>query len=102
MFRLPPRHHPGWTGAGLGGGRHNTQHRVILLPEYPAHKPDNNPAVRSYADGLPDWVGLTEAHCYYGLGQRLMEFESAVCRMEADIEAGEVGPWTHCELYRQQ
>ena len=82
--------------------RHNTQHRVILLPEYPAHKPDNNPAVRSYADGLPDWVGLTEAHCYYGLGQRLMEFESAVCRMEADIEAGEVGPWTHCELYRQQ
>ena len=32
---------------------------------------------------------MTEASCYYGLGQRLMEFESAVCRMEESIENGE-------------
>ena len=27
--------------------------------------------------------------CYYGLGQRLMEFESAVCRMEEAVQEGE-------------
>jgi len=45
--------------------------------------------LKSYEDGLPEFDGVSEAHCYYGLGQRLMEFESAVCRMEASIEEGE-------------
>eukprot|EP00092_Neocalanus_flemingeri_P019582 GFUD01021214.1.p1 GENE.GFUD01021214.1~~GFUD01021214.1.p1 ORF type:complete len:771 (+),score=230.50 GFUD01021214.1:151-2463(+) len=69
--------------------RTNTQHRVVLLPEYPGHTPQVNPILKSYKDGLPEFSEVTEAHCYYGLGQRLMEFESSVCRMEASIEAGE-------------
>jgi len=69
--------------------RNNTQHRVILLPEYPGHNVETNPILKSYKDGLPEFDGVSEAHCYYGLGQRLMEFESAVCRMEASIEEGE-------------
>ena len=78
--------------------RHNTQHRVVLLPEYPGlqrvitdHDDKNilstsgqdkkvNASLKSYKDGLPDFQQMTEASCYYGLGQRLMEFESAVCR----------------------
>jgi len=69
--------------------RQNTQHRVILLPEYPGQTAQTNPTLKSYKDGLPKFGDMTEANCYYGLGQRLMEFESAVCRMEASIEAGE-------------
>jgi len=60
-----------------------------LLPEYPGHTSETNPILKSYKEGLPEFSGLTESHCYYGLGQRLMEFESAVCRMEASIEEGE-------------
>jgi len=68
--------------------RNNTQHRVVLLPEYPGHTEVTNPVLKSYKDGLPDFDKVTESHCYYGLGQRLMEFESAVCRMEASIDEG--------------
>ena len=69
--------------------RHNTQHRVVLLPEYPGQDPVSNVALKSYKDGLPDFRSMTEASCYFGLGQRLMEFESAVCRMEESVESGE-------------
>ena len=80
--------------------RHNTQHRVVLLPEYPGlqwvtikhdywsilstlgQDKKTNASLKSYKDGLPDFQQMTEASCYYGLGQRLMEFESAVCRWE--------------------
>jgi len=68
--------------------RNNTQHRVVLLPEYPGHTEQNNPALKGYKNGLPDFENITEAHCYYGLGQRLMEFESAVCKLESSIEEG--------------
>ena len=47
------------------------------MPEYPGHTEQNNPALKGYKNGLPDFENITEAHCYYGLGQRLMEFESA-------------------------
>jgi len=69
--------------------RTNTQHRVVLLPEYPGQTSHSNPTLRSYREGLPLFGEMSEAHCYYGLGQRLMEFESAVCRVEASIEEGE-------------
>ena len=39
-----------------------------------------NASLKSYKAGLPDFQQMTEASCYFGLGQRLMEFESAVCR----------------------
>ena len=81
---LKPPSHPQHTSV-----RQNTQHRVILLPEYPGQTAQTNPTLKSYKDGLPKFGDMTEANCYYGLGQRLMEFESAVCRMEASIEAGE-------------
>ncbi len=32
---------------------------------------------------------MTEANCYYGLGVALLKFESAVCQLEASIEAGQ-------------
>lgn len=69
--------------------RTNTQHRVVLLPEYPDQDQKSNPALKSHKAGLPDFKNITESSCYYALGQRLMEFESAVCRMEEKIEAGE-------------
>ena len=69
--------------------RTNTQHRVVLLPEYPAQDETSNPALKSRQLGLPDFKNIGEASCYFGLGQRLMEFESAVCRVEERIEAGE-------------
>ena len=69
--------------------RSNTQHRVVLLPEYPGQTPATNPALKSYRSGLPDFEKMSEASCYYGLGQRLMEFESAVCRMEEAVQEGE-------------
>ena len=69
--------------------RSNTQHRVVLLPEYPGQTPATNPALKSYRSGLPDFERMSEASCYYGLGQRLMEFESAVCRMEEAVQEGE-------------
>ena len=31
---------------------------------------------------------MTEVSCYNGLGQRLIEFESAVCRVEDEIDNG--------------
>ena len=85
-------HHVRLTGALVpqhASVRHNTQHRVILLPEYPGHTAQTNPVMKSCKDGLPEFGQVNESHCYYGLGQRLMEFESAVCRMEASIEEGE-------------
>jgi hypothetical protein len=42
--------------------------------------------------GLPDLSQVTEANCYYGLGVALLKFESAVCQMEASIEAGQKVP----------
>jgi hypothetical protein len=39
--------------------------------------------------GLPDLSQVTEASCYYGLGVALLKFESAVCQLEASIEAGQ-------------
>jgi hypothetical protein len=39
--------------------------------------------------GLPDLSQVTEANCYYGLGVALLKFESAVCQLEASIEAGQ-------------
>jgi len=68
--------------------RHNTQHRVYLLPEYPAETYAKNVSLKSYKSGLPDFEKMTEATCYYGLGQRLIEFESAVCRVEDEIDNG--------------
>lgn len=85
-------HHGRLTGALVpqhASVRHNTQHRVILLPEYPGHTSQTNPVMKSCKEGLPKFDQVNESHCYYGLGQRLMEFESAVCRMEASIEEGE-------------
>jgi len=73
--------------------RSNTQHRVVLLPEYPGQTPDKNPLLKDYKDGLPDFKSITESHCYYGLGQVLMEFESQVSRVEDMIENGETD-WT--------
>jgi hypothetical protein len=45
----------------------------------------------SLQEGLPDLVNITEANCYYGLGKALLKFESAVCSLENQIEAGEKG-----------
>ena len=69
--------------------RTNTQHRVVILPEYPDQDEKSNPALKSYKTGLPDFKNITESSCYFALGQRLMEFESAVCRVEERLEAGE-------------
>ena len=38
---------------------------------------------------MPELRSLGEGECYYGLGQLLMEYESAVCGMEEMVEAGE-------------
>ena len=65
--------------------RSNTQHRVVLLPEYPGQTPATNPALKSYRSGLPDFERMSEV----SLGQRLMEFESAVCRMEEAVQEGD-------------
>ena len=62
---------------------------MVLLPEYPGQTPTTNPALKSYRSSLPDFERMSEASCYYGLGQRLMEFESAVCRMEEAVQEGE-------------
>ena len=55
----------------------------MLLPEYPGQNPATNPALKSYHSGLPDSERMSEASCYYGLGQ------SAVCRMEEAVQEGE-------------
>ena len=56
---------------------------MVLLPEYPGQTPATNPALKSYRSGLPDFERMSEASCYYGLGQ------SAVCRMEEAVQEGE-------------
>ena len=56
---------------------------MVLLPEYPGQTPATNPALKSYRSGLPDSERMSEASCYYGLGQ------SAVCRMEEAVQEGE-------------
>lgn len=54
------------------------------LPEIPEDTPETNPLLRPFssADPLPQLEGVTERQCYFGLGKALLEFESAVCRME--------------------
>ena len=69
--------------------RHNTQHRVILLPEVPPDTAETNPILKHYGDGLPEFGSISQANCFYGLGKVLLEFESAVCQLEDAIEAGE-------------
>ena len=54
---------------------------MVLLPEYPGQTPA--PALKSNRSGLPDSERMSEASCYYGLGQ------SAVCRMEEAVQEGE-------------
>lgn len=69
--------------------RNNTQHRVILVPEIPPEDARNNPLLKPYKQGLPDFGKVTQENCYYGLGKVLLEFESAVCQLEQSIEDGE-------------
>ena len=61
---------------------------MVLLPEHPEQSPSSNPCLRPYTE-LPDFTAIGEADCYYGLGQLLMEYESAVCSMEDMMEGGE-------------
>jgi len=76
------------NGPNLAQTRHNTQHRVVLLPELPSDSAKDNPVLR-YKDRLPQLAMVTEANCYYGLGVALIEYEAAVSRMEDCISAGE-------------
>jgi len=69
--------------------RNNTQHRVILLPEYPEDVNKNNPILKHYKEGLLDIRNVREVDCYNGLGQVLMEYESKVCSLESLIQSGE-------------
>ena len=65
--------------------RSNSQHRVVLLPEVPPDTPQTNPLLRMSGSQLPELANLTEQNCYNGLGKALLEYESAVVRMEEQI-----------------
>jgi len=69
--------------------RNNSQHRVVLLPEIPPDTPETNPLLRMSGSELPEVANLTEQNCYNGLGKALLEYESAVVRMEEQIRCGE-------------
>jgi len=59
------------------------------LPELPADTAATNPILNTPNVELPELSAVTEANCYYGMGKALMMYESAVCRMEENIEAGQ-------------
>ena len=82
--------------------RHNTQHRVVVLPEIPPDNPSTNPLLKLFDEkpnvnasdvstnliNLPDYRSITERHCYFGLGKALLEYESAVAELEQKCEDG--------------
>ena len=51
---------------------------MVLLPEYPGQTPATNPALKSYRSGLPDSERMSEASCYYGLGQITSRIATAI------------------------
>ena len=48
----------------------------MLLPEYPGQTPA--PALKSNRSGLPDSERMSEASCYYGLGQITSRIATAI------------------------
>ena len=51
---------------------------MVLLPEYPGQTPATNPALKSYRSNLPDFERMSEASCYYGLGQITSRIATAI------------------------
>ena len=82
--------------------RHNSQHRVVLLPEIPPDNPSTNPVLKLFNDkadanepeatrqlnSMPDYSIITERDCYFGLGKALLEFEAAIAQLEQKCEEG--------------
>ena len=46
----------------------------------------NNPLLKPYREGLPDFAKATERDSYFGLGKALLEFESEVVSFETRCE----------------
>ena len=82
--------------------RHNSQHRVVLLPEVPPDNPSTNPILKIFNEkadeiateetkkvsNLPDYNKITDRDCYFGLGKALLEFEAALAQLEQKCEDG--------------
>eukprot|EP00095_Tigriopus_kingsejongensis_P011036 maker-scaffold109_size355148-snap-gene-1.29 protein:Tk11036 transcript:maker-scaffold109_size355148-snap-gene-1.29-mRNA-1 annotation:"oligopeptidase a" len=60
-----------------------------ILPEIPPDTAGTNPLLISYRDSLPQFEQINETHCFYGFGKALLEFESAICRLETLCESGQ-------------
>eukprot|EP00088_Acartia_fossae_P028036 TRINITY_DN2880_c0_g1_i2.p1 TRINITY_DN2880_c0_g1~~TRINITY_DN2880_c0_g1_i2.p1 ORF type:complete len:779 (-),score=169.37 TRINITY_DN2880_c0_g1_i2:109-2445(-) len=69
--------------------RDNSQHRVVFLPEVPEDTAATNPLLQNSTTGIPQIATVSEENCYYGLGKALLEYESAVFRLEDAIRSGE-------------
>ncbi len=62
--------------------RHNSQHRVYLLPEVPPDTAATNPLLRHHRDGLAHLDAVTERNAFNGLGKAILEFEAAIGAVE--------------------